>query len=154
MTHTIFIDDLSGEDIRALLQFHLDEAHKYSPAESVHALDLDALRAPDVTFWTVRGGDGGLMGCGALKTLTPTHGEIKSMRTAPEHIRKGVGAAMLQLIIDTASARGMSRLSLETGTMDSYLPARRLYERFGFVPCPPFGDYWDDPLSMCMTREV
>lgn len=124
--------------------------HEHSPPESVHALDLTALRRPEVSFWTVWS-DGELLGCGALKELTPAHGEIKSMRTAPAHRRKGVARAMLEHIIAEARRRAYARLSLETGSMAAFEAARRLYEGFGFEYCPPFGDYREDPNSVFLT---
>jgi putative acetyltransferase len=147
----IRVDDLRGPEIRALLEDHLAEMHRNSPPESVHALDLDALRAPGITFWTAWSGKD-LMGCGALKELEPTHGEVKSMRTAPAFRRQGVGKAMLAQIIREAEARRYHRLSLETGSMEAFLPARELYESFGFSYCPPFGDYALDPNSVFLTR--
>ena len=147
----IRVDDLRGPEIRALLEDHLAEMHRNSPPESVHALDLDALRAPGITFWTAWS-SGDLMGCGALKELEPTHGEVKSMRTAPAFRRQGVGKAMLTQIIREAEARRYHRLSLETGSMEAFLPARELYESFGFSYCPPFGDYALDPNSVFLTR--
>jgi putative acetyltransferase len=122
-----------------------------SPRESMHALDVDALREPDVTFWTVWSADG-LLGCGALRELSPAHGEIKSMRTSSAHRRKGVARAMLTHIIAEATKRRYHRLSLETGSMPAFEPAQKLYESFGFTYCPPFGDYVDDPNSVFMTR--
>jgi len=145
------IDDLRGTEIRALLEDHLAEMHRNSPPESVHALDLDALRKPDVTSWTAWSGRA-LMVCAALKELEPTHGEVKSMRTAPAFRRQGVGKAMLTQIIREAEARRYHRLSLETGSMEAFLPARELYESFGFSYCPPFGDYALDPNSVFFTR--
>ena len=147
----IGVDDLRGGDIVALLQEHLDEMFLHSPPESVHALDLEALRRPEITFWTVRENDGELMGCGALKRLDAEHGEIKSMRTAKRHQRKGVAAALMRHILSTARERGYRRLSLETGSPDAFLPARQMYERFGFEDCRPFGDYVEDPYSVFMT---
>jgi putative acetyltransferase len=147
----IRIDDLRGPEIRALLEDHLDEMHLHSPPESVHALDLDGLRKPDITFWTAWSG-GQLMGCGALKELDRTHGEIKSMRTAPVFRRQGVAKAMLAHIVREAEHRKYHRLSLETGTMEAFAPARELYESFGFSYCPPFGDYRPDPNSVFLTR--
>ena len=147
----IGVDDLRGGDIVALLQEHLDEMFLHSPPESVHALDLEALRRPEITFWTVRENDGELMGCGALKRLDAEHGEIKSMRTAKRHQRKGVAAALMRHILSTARERGYRRLSLETGSPDAFLPARQMYERFGFEDCGPFGDYVEDPYSVFMT---
>ena len=143
-------DDLAGPEIRALLEEHLRSMYEVSPPESVHALDLTALRRPDVTFWTVWS-DGELLGCGALKELSPMHAEIKSMRTVPAHRRKGVARAMLQHIIAEARARSYSRLSLETGSMPAFDAARRLYEAFGFTYCPPFAGYTEDPNSVFLT---
>jgi len=147
----IRIDDLGGSEIRALLEDHLAEMHRHSPPESVHALDLEGLREPDITFWTVWS-DVDLMGCGALKELERTHGEIKSMRTAPAFRRQGVARTMLTHIVREAEQRKYHRLSLETGSMEAFTPARDLYESFGFSYCPPFGDYVPDPNSVFLTR--
>jgi putative acetyltransferase len=149
----IRVDDLAGPEIRALLEEHLRNMYELSPPESVHALDLAALRRPEITFWTAWA-DGALLGCGALKELDPAHGEVKSMRTASAHRREGVGRAMLEHIIAEARARSYGRLSLETGSMAAFLPARRLYESFGFTYCAPFADYTDDPNSAFMTRTL
>lgn len=146
-------DDLNGPEIRALLDEHLRSMHEISPPESVHALDLEALRRPEITFWTAWR-DGELIGCGALKELDRTHGEVKSMRTVAAERRKGVGRALLEHIIAAARARSYARLSLETGSMAAFTPARRLYESFGFVYCPPFADYAEDPNSVFMTRAL
>ena len=124
-----------------------------SPAGSCHFLDFDGLNAPDVTFWSIWDGDV-LTGCGALKALSSTQGEIKSMRTHHDHLRKGVGAAMLEHIISEGRQRGYVRLSLETGSTDAFLPARALYEAYGFQYCPPFGEYVDDPFSRFMTLAI
>jgi len=147
----IKIDDLTGADIINLLQEHLNDMYLTSPPESVHALDLDALRKPDITFWTLWDGNK-LAGCGAIRELDASHGEIKSMRTAQHFRRQGVAAKIMQHIIATAKNRNYQRLSLETGSMEYFAAARKLYESFGFEYCPPFGDYWDDPNSVCMTR--
>jgi putative acetyltransferase len=149
----IRVDDLTGPEIRALLEEHLRNMHELSPPESVHALDLAALRRPEITFWTAWDGRT-LLGCGALKELDRTHGEVKSMRTASACRRMGVGRAMLEHIVAEARARAYTRLSLETGSMAAFLPARRLYERFGFTYCGPFADYTDDPNSAFMTRTL
>jgi putative acetyltransferase len=146
-------DDLKGPEIAALLRAHLDHAAAHSPPASIHALDLDRLRAPEITFWSVWQG-GELMGCGALKELAPDHGEIKSMHTARAHRGKGVGARLVAHILEVAKARGYRRVSLETGTMDGFAPARALYGRFGFRVCPPFAQYREDPNSVCMTLEL
>ncbi|HSE11113.1 MAG TPA: GNAT family N-acetyltransferase [Rudaea sp.] len=149
----IRLDDLSGAQIRALLQEHLRNMHELSPPESVHAMDVAKPRQPDVTFWTVWSG-GELLGCGALRELTPKHGEVKSMRTALAHRRRGAGRAMLMHIVEEARRRCYERLSLETGSMQAFEPAHKLYETFGFSFCPPFGDYVDDPHSVFMTKEL
>jgi len=149
----IRLDDLRGPEIRALLEEHLRNMHELSPPESVHALDLDALRHPGISFWTAWEGSE-LLGCGALKELDPRHGEIKSMRTAMAHRQKGVARAILERILSEARSRSYVRLSLETGSQAGFLPARRLYESFGFTYCAPFADYTEDPNSAFMTREL
>lgn len=147
----IIEDDLSGEAIAVLLRLHLDEMHRWSPACSVHAMPIERLRAADVTFWSAWDGEV-LAGCGALKELDPAHGEIKSMRAAPDYRGRGVGKAILLHLMAEARRRGYSRLSLETGRPEEFLPARRLYDMHGFAECPPFGDYVADDFSICMTR--
>jgi putative acetyltransferase len=149
----IIEDDLSSAEVVALLDQHLQGMADHSPPESVHALDLQALSAPDVTFWTAWD-ETELCGCGALKELDARHGEIKSMRTVSAHLRKGVASAILRHIIDVARGRSYSRLSLETGSGATYAPAHSLYEKFGFVYCAPFGDYGEDPFSTFMTLEL
>lgn len=149
----IQIDDLAGSEIRTLLEEHLRNMYELSPPESVHALDLAALRSSEITFWTAWS-QGELLGCGALKALDPTHGEVKSMRTALARRRTGVGRAMLEHIIAEARSRSYARLSLETGSMEAFAPARRLYESFGFTYCAPFADYTEDPNSVFMTRTL
>jgi len=146
-------DDLTGAEIQQLLAEHLQCMAETSPPESRHALNLDGLRQPDITFWTVWEGVQ-LAGCGALKELESLHGEIKSMRTSRTHLRKGVGSAMLQHILAEAKRRGYRRLSLETGAMPYFEPARRLYQKFGFQPCPAFANYREDPNSVFFSREV
>lgn len=143
-------DDLLGEDIASLLRLHLDEMQRWSPPESVHALPIEMLRAPDVTFYSAWSGPR-LAGCGALRQLDPEHGEIKSMRAHPEFRGQGVGRAILLHLLSESRARGYARVSLETGRPAAFLPARRLYEAHGFTPCPPFGPYREDPFSICMT---
>ena len=137
----------------ALLREHLQGMARLSPPESVHALDLDGLRRPEISFWSAWQG-GELLGCGALKQLDPGHGEIKSMRTAAPHLRKGVAAAMLEHLVGEAGRRAYRRLSLETGSMAGFEPARSLYARYGFEPCGPFADYVDDPNSVFMTKHL
>jgi putative acetyltransferase len=142
----ILVDDLSGSEIRALLEVHFAGMLANSPEGSCHFLDFDGLNAPDVTFWSIWDG-AELAGCGALKQLSPTEGEIKSMRTAEAHLRKGIGAQMLDHIIAEAQARGYSRLNLETGSSEAFIPATRMYEARGFFACDPFADYVEDPFS-------
>jgi putative acetyltransferase len=149
----IRVDDLSGPEIARLLQEHLQGMALHSPPESIHALDLDALRTPEITFWSAWQ-DAELMGCGAIKELDSAHAEIKSMRTASMHLRKGVAAALMHHILDEARRRCYQRLSLETGSAEAFAPAHRLYASFGFKPCGPFADYVEDPYSVFMTREV
>jgi putative acetyltransferase len=149
----IRIDDLSGSEIRELLQEHLASMRRHSPPESVHALPIEGLRKPEITFWTVWE-DGVLLGCGALKELDSQHGEIKSMRTASRHLRKGVAQTLLHYIIGEAGRRGYRRLSLETGSMQAFEIARQLYARSGFTSCGPFADYVEDPNSVFMTKEL
>jgi len=127
--------------------------HELSPPESVHALDLDKLRAPDVTFWSAWEGSL-LLGCGALKELDAKHGEVKSMRTPSALRRRGAGKALLEHIIRVARSRSYERLSLETGSHDAFRPAQRLYESAGFVYCGPFGNYVEDPNSVFMTLRL
>ncbi|MEO3431284.1 GNAT family N-acetyltransferase [Pelagibius sp. CAU 1746] len=146
-------DDLRGPEIAALLEAHLDLMRSISPPESVHALDLEALRAPEVTFWTLWEG-AALLGCGALKQLDPTHGEIKSMHTAAAARGRGVARRMVEHILAAARARGYRRLSLETGATEDFAAARGLYSRFGFTACGPFADYVPDPFSAFMTLEL
>lgn len=146
-------DDLSGEDIADLLRLHLAEMHAWSPPCSVHAMPIERLRQPDVTFWSVWEGDR-LAGCGALKHLDARHGEIKSMRAHPDYRGRGVGKAILRHLLAVARARGYARVSLETGRPEPFVPARRLYESHGFAECPPFADYVLDDFSICMTKEL
>ena len=146
----IRLDDLSGPAIQALLTEHLKSMRQLSPPESVHALEIEALRKPEITFWSAWSDDE-LLGCGALKELDPSHGEIKSMRTAYAHQRKGVARMILTWIIEEARKRSYTRLSLETGSMEAFEPAQRLYASFGFTNCAPFADYIEDPNSVFMT---
>ncbi|WP_445144454.1 GNAT family N-acetyltransferase [Dyella sp. Tek66A03] len=149
----IRIDDLRGPEIAALLHEHLRDMALHSPPESIHALDLDALRRPEITFWTAWQ-HSELMGCGAIRQLDAAHGEIKSMRTSARHRREGVATTMLQYILGEARRRGYLRLSLETGAPAAFAPARELYARFGFEPCGPFADYAEDPHSVFMTKKL
>ena len=151
---TIAVDDPRRPDVLVLLGEHLADMYATTPAESVHALDPDALSAPTITFWSARGEDGGLLGCTALKELSPQDGELKSMRTATAARGRGVGAALLQHVLAAADARGYRTVHLETGTEDYFAPARRLYERHGFEYCEPFGDYQPDSWSRFMSLRL
>lgn len=157
MGHHIRLDDLSDPRIAAFLEEHLRDMRRVSPPESVHALDLDQLRRPGIRFWTMWDTSGDrdeLLGTGALKRLDAAHAEVKSMRTAATRRQQGLGATMLQHLMAEARASGITRLSLETGSQDFFAPARALYERHGFVPCEPFGDYRPDPNSAFYTRTL
>jgi putative acetyltransferase len=147
----IAIDDPTRDDVMTLLAEHLADMHAMSPPESVHALDVEALKVPTVTFWTARR-DGVLLGCAALNELSREHGEVKSMRTATAARGAGVATALLGHVVDEARRRGYTRLSLETGSQEFFAPARRLYARHGFTECGPFGDYVLDPYSRFFTR--
>ncbi len=149
----IVAGDLDDPRVRALLDHHVRSARAETSPGSDHALDVDALEAPEITVWAAWEGDA-LQGVGALKRLSDDHGEIKSMHTVATCRRKGVGSAMLAHIIDAARTMGMSRLSLETGSWDYFVPARELYKRHGFVECPPFGEYVLDPNSIFMSRDL
>jgi putative acetyltransferase len=149
----IRVDDLTGAAIIALLEQHMQAMRAVSPPGSCHALDLQGLRQRDVTFWSIWDGDA-LAGCGALKEIDAHHAEIKSMRTADGHHRKGIASRILRHLLDEAQRRGYRRLSLETGSQPYFDPARRLYAAFGFRECPPFEGYVEDPASVFMTREL
>lgn len=145
----IRLDDLRGPEIAALLQEHLADMVATSPPESIHALDLEGLRAPGISFWTLWEGDA-LAGCAALKELDTSWGEVKSMRTARAFRQRGIAEVLLRHLIDEARRRGYRRISLETGSMDFFSPARNLYRKFGFTECGPFADYVIDPNSVFM----
>ena len=146
----IIVDDPGRGPVRELLEAHLAGMHDNTPPESVHALDIEGLRAVEITFWTVWDGDE-LLGCGALKQLDDTHAEIKSMRTADEHLGKGVASRLMDKVLEVARERGYRRLSLETGSGGPFEAAHRLYEKYGFEFCGPFADYGPDPFSRFMT---
>ena len=152
-TIEIRVDDLSGDATRDLIAAHLAGMHDTSPAESVHALDLEGLRHPAITFWSAWV-DGELAGIGALKRLDAQRGELKSMRVDDRFRGTGVGRALLRHIVQVARERGMTSLWLETGSTAEFLPAQRLYESEGFVPCGPFDDYALDPFSVFLTRTL
>jgi putative acetyltransferase len=149
----IRVDDLRGPEIKELLEAHLELMRAITPPESVHALDLEGLRAPEVTFWTMWIDDA-LLCCGALKEIGPAHGEIKSMHTAARARGRGLARKMVDHILNEARARKYTRLSLETGSFDAFIPARTLYADFGFQITDPFGDYELDPNSTYMTLEL
>jgi len=149
----ILTGGLDRPEVVALLREHLQGMALHSPPESIHALDLASLRKPDITFWSAWQGSG-LMGCGAMKELDPLPGEIKSMRTVAAHLRKGVASRLLQHIIAEAQRRSYARLSLETGSMEAFSPAHKLYVSFGFERCGPFADYVEDPYSLFMTKSI
>jgi putative acetyltransferase len=149
----IVVDDLSGPEISEFLAEHVRQMRSITPLESKHALDLDALRRPGITFWSVLDG-GTLVGCGAIKRLDASHAEVKSMRTAPARHRSGIASLLLGHVIAEAGRMGFARLSLETGSTEFFRPARNLYEKFGFEYCGPFGDYRPDPNSVFMTRTL
>jgi len=153
MAVRIEADDLSRPELHALLAEHLSQMRAQSPACSVHALDLDRLRAPGISVWSAWEGEK-LLGCGALKELSPEHGEIKSMRTAATRRGKGIGRAILQHLLAVARERGYQRVSLETGATAAFLPAQRLYESAGFERCGPFAEYSEDPHSVFMTLPI
>ena len=144
---------LDDPRVVALLHTHVTRARGETARGSAHALDVSGLRAPDITFWSAWEGED-VVGVGALRRLSAEHGEIKSRHTAEAARGRGVGSALLRQIMASARARGMSRLSLETGSWAYFLPARALYARHGFVECPPFGEYREDPNSVFMTLEL
>ncbi|WP_395343741.1 GNAT family N-acetyltransferase [Ningiella sp. W23] len=149
----IKLDDLSDPRIEAFLAAHIDDMQAVSPPESKHALDMESLKAPNISFWTLWD-DNELVGCGAVMQLSDEIGEIKSMRISETQRGKGYAQALLNQIIDFAKQSGLKRLSLETGSMDFFEPARKLYLKFGFDYCEPFGNYVKDDNSVFMTRQV
>lgn len=147
----IVVDDLSGPQIVKFLDEHVQQMRSITPLESKHALDLDGLRTPEITFWSVMDADT-LVGCGAIKRLDGSHAEVKSMRTTTARKRCGIASLLLGHIITEATRMGFTRLSLETGSAGFFLPARKLYEKFEFTYCEPFAGYRPDPHSVFMTR--
>jgi putative acetyltransferase len=145
--------DLDSADVQALLAFHFEQMRSTSPPEACHVLPIDGLRDPKVSFWSARE-HGELVGIGALKELASDHGEVKSMRTAPAALGRGVGRKILHHIVAKARTRGYQRLSLETGSTELFAAALRLYESEAFVPCGPFGEYQDTPFTRFFTREL
>lgn len=149
-TATVLLDDLRDPRIAVFLEEHLRDMRAVSPPQSKHALDLDGLRRPEIRFWSAWQDDA-LIGCAALKRLDAAHGELKSMRVAPHARRQGLARMLLLHVLQQARAVGLARVSLETGSMAFFAPARALYAAHGFVPCAPFGDYREDPNSVFMT---
>ncbi len=143
-------DDPRADDVRELLGRHLAYARATTLPHEVYALDVDALADPSVTFFSFRAG-GELLGVAALKQLSADHGEIKSMHTAEAARGQGIGRRLVEHLLAVARERGYDRVSLETGAGPAFAPARELYARAGFAPCPPFGDYRPSPNSACMT---
>ncbi len=150
-TYRIEEDDLTGPEVTGLLAFHLEEMHRWSPPESVHAMPVERLRQPDVTFYSAWDEDR-LAAVGALKALDATRGELKSMRAAPDYRGKGAGQAILHHLLAEAGRRGYRWLGLETGRPEPFRPAQALYRKHGFSECPPFGEYVADDFSICMER--
>ena len=149
----IALGDLTDPRVVDLLQYHFTSARAQTAPGSAHALDIAGLQTPNITFWAAWDGDT-LVAVGALKRLAEDHGEVKSMHTVASARRSGIGSAMLQHIIAFARSRGISRLSLETGSWDHFQPAVALYRKHGFVECPPFADYAQDPNSVFMTLDL
>ena len=149
----IKLDDFTDKRTIELISTHLAGMAENSPSESIHALNVAGLKQNEITFYSAWENDE-IMGCGALKELPSKHGEVKSMRTAEIHLKKGVARAILQHIIKEAKRRGYTKLSLETGSMEAFQPARKLYESFGFTYCEPFDKYTDDPNSLFMTLNL
>lgn len=149
----IRVDDLSGIEIAEFLAEHIQEMKAVSPPESKHALDLEGLKKPEITFWTVWDGIS-LIGCGAIKQLDSNHAEIKSMRTSVTYRKKGIASMLLEHILNEAKLKGYRRISLETGSMLFFEPARNLYRKYGFKNCAPFSTYKEDPNSVFMTKEL
>ena len=144
---------LDHRKVLALLQAHLDGMHETSPAEHVHALDVSGLQTADISFWSLRESDT-VLGCGALKELSPARGEIKSMRTHADHLRKGVAAKLLEHILDVAKERGFSQLSLETGHGPAFVPALNLYRKYGFRNGQAFADYETNEFSQFLHLDL
>jgi putative acetyltransferase len=153
MDIVVAVDDPRADDVRALLEQHLAFAREVTPPGHVHALEVESLLRPTITLFSVRG-DGVLLGVGALSRVDDTHAELKSMHTSEAARGLGVGRAIVDHILAFATEQNYERVSLETGTMAAFTPARSLYSKVGFVPCEPFGDYTDNPHSICMTIEL
>jgi len=150
----IIPDNLQSSEVIHFLEEHIVEMKSVSPPESKHALDLEGLRNPKLSFWSVWDDDEILVACGALLTLSKTHGEIKSMRSKKSVRGKGIASKLLEFILNEARVLGLKQVSLETGSMPFFAPARSLYRKFGFVECEPFADYKIDPNSVFMTKHL
>ncbi|MFN3389038.1 MAG: GNAT family N-acetyltransferase [Allosphingosinicella sp.] len=153
MDWTFHEGEIEAADVQALLALHFAAMRSHSPPEACHVLPAAGLKAPDVAFWSLREA-GRLLGIGALKALEPGHGEIKSMRTAPDALGRGVGRALLRHLVSEARRRGWTRVSLETGSGAEFAAALRLYETEGFRPCGPFGGYAPTPFTRFLTRTL
>lgn len=153
MSLSILPANLETPEFEALIETHADLMLSLSPPGSCHFLPMEGLRDPAVTVWEMRDGER-LVGCGGLKELSATHGEVKSMHTLQSERGRGLGRKMLEHVLSEASARGYQRVSLETGSMDGFLPSRTLYLNRGFEVCPPFADYVEDPNSVFMTMAL
>jgi putative acetyltransferase len=149
----ISVDDLSGTEIAEFIEEHIQEMKAVSPPESKHALDLEGLRKPEITFWTVWDSRN-LIGCGAIKKLDSNHAEIKSMRIGIAQRQQGIASMLLKHILNEAKLKGYRRISLETGSTSFFEPARNLYRKYGFKNCAPFSTYKEDPNSVFMTKEL
>jgi putative acetyltransferase len=153
MAFDIRSGDFSDPQVIALLRYHYEENHANSPPDSCHVLDISAMQMPEIAFFTLWESNE-LLGMGALKQLNAAEGELKSMRTLPSALRRGVAAAIVGRLLAAAQEQGLVRLYLETGSYEYFRPARELYARYGFLECGPFGDYLPDPNSTFMMLEV
>jgi putative acetyltransferase len=151
MSLTIGRESPLTADLALLFQRHTADMHADTPPESIHMMDASGLDSPEVSFFVMRD-DGRPVAMGAFKRIDAGHAEIKSMHVLAEDRGRGLSRRMLEHLVDQAKAAGFARLSLETGVQPTFVAARALYERAGFVTCPPFEGYWDDPNSVFMTR--
>lgn len=149
----IAIDTLQDGKVEALLEAHLAQMHHYSPEGSIHALDKQKMREPNMTFWSART-SGQVMGCGALKQLDDTSAELKSMKTCKRYLRMGVAEALLNRILTACEQRGYKKVYLETGSHEAFKPAVGLYQKYGFIECEPFTDYQPDPFSRFFVKTL
>lgn len=149
----IKVDDLTNSAVIQLLGEHLKSMNQQSPPESKHALDLEGLKKPEITFWSAWENNE-LLGFGALHEIDPRHGEIKSLKTSSSHLKKGVAFKIVHYIIEEAKRRGYKRVSLETGPVESFGPAINLYKKIGFEFCEPFGNYKKSDFNFFMTLSL